>query len=218
MLNNACLTVRQQKSWKDMHLSHNESSRAGKSAFGKWTSVALQGGGLLVFWVALSGRLEARFLLMGALSATAVLVLNRDIFFHQILSEEKSVARAVLVSSWRWLSYLTWLLYSVVVANIQVAYLVLHPRMPISPALLRFTVPWPKALTRVLLANSITLTPGTVTVDLQDGQYTVHTLAVPLAQSLVSGNMQKKVASVFKEEAPTSSDITWIKSVGDLKP
>jgi len=183
-----------------------------------WVSLSLQTAGLFAFWLALSGRFEPKFLVIGALSTVVVLVLNRDIFRLQPVVERGGVLRAMLATGWRWLAYLAWLLCSIVVANIQVAYLVLHPRMPIDPVLLRFRVPWRRAATQVLLANSITLTPGTVTVDLRDGQYTVHTLAPFLAQPLASGEMQKRVASVFREEADSTPAVAWVRSVGALEP
>lgn len=182
-----------------------------------WVSLGLQTAVLFAFWLALSGRFEPKFLVIGALSIVVVLVLNRDIFRLLPVSERGGVLRAMLVTGWRWLAYLAWLLYSIVVANVQVAYLVLHPRMPIDPVLLQFRVPWRGAATQVVLANSITLTPGTVTVDLRDGQYTVHTLAPSLAQPLASGETQRRVATVFGEkgEAPA---VAWVPSVGGLGP
>ncbi|MBI2918875.1 MAG: Na+/H+ antiporter subunit E [Chloroflexi bacterium] len=182
-----------------------------------WVSLGVQTALLFAFWLVLSGRYEPRFLIVGALSVALVLLLNRDIFVLHTVPESGGGHWAVLALGWRWLLYVAWLLYDIAVANIQVASLVLHPRMPIDPVLLRFSVSWRRGATQVLLANSITLTPGTVTVDLRDGEYTVHTLAPRLAQPLVSGEVQKRVASVLGEEAGHAPAVTWIGSVGALE-
>ncbi|MBI2865759.1 MAG: Na+/H+ antiporter subunit E [Chloroflexi bacterium] len=187
-------------------------------SFGRWASLGIQVAVLLAFWLMLSGRYATPYLVMGVLSVVVVWLLNRDVFRPQPVSERRGTTRAVLVTGWRWLAYGSWLLYSIVVANIQVAYLVLHPRMPIAPVLLRFKVPWLRRTAQVVLANSITLTPGTVTVELRDGQYTVHTLGPSLAQPLASGEMQKRVASVFGEEVEEAVAATWVRSVRDLEP
>ena len=64
----------------------------------------------------------------------------------------------------RFLLYLPWLAYQILASNIYVAYLVLHPRMPIDPSLVEFETSLQSERALVLLAQSITLTPGTVTV------------------------------------------------------
>ncbi|MDP2954395.1 MAG: Na+/H+ antiporter subunit E [Chloroflexota bacterium] len=190
----------------------------GQTHYGRWASLGIQIAVLLAFWLLLSGRYATPYLVMGVLSVVMVLLLNRDVFRLQPASERESTIGAVLVTGWRWLAYVAWLLYSIVVANVQVAYLVLHPRMPIDPVLLRFKASWLRDTAQVVLANSFTLTPGTVTVDLRDGQYTVHTLAQSLARPLASGEMQKRVASVFGEEARETLAATWVRSVGALEP
>ncbi len=70
-------------------------------------------------------------------------------------------------------------LWEVVVASLEVAYRVIHPRLPIRPGIVEFRTSLRSVAARTLLANSITLTPGTLTVDLLDGgTLYVHCLAI----------------------------------------
>ncbi len=70
-------------------------------------------------------------------------------------------------------------LWEVLLAGLEVAYRVLHPRMPIRPGIVEVRTRLPSTAARTLLANSITLTPGTLTVDLVDGGILyVHCLAI----------------------------------------
>ena len=68
---------------------------------------------------------------------------------------------------WALLAYVPWLGWQILLASMQVAYLVLHPRMPVDPCLIYFRVNLPNLAARVILGNSITLTPGTVTIRIQ---------------------------------------------------
>ena len=82
---------------------------------------------------------------------------------------------------WFWvLVYIPLLAYHVVRANLHVAYLVLHPDMPIKPGIVRIRTSLTSAAAQVALANSITLTPGTFTIDIDDdsGVLYVHWLDV----------------------------------------
>ncbi|MDP3063757.1 MAG: Na+/H+ antiporter subunit E [Chloroflexota bacterium] len=183
----------------------------------RWILLGIQGAVLFAFWLTLSGRYEARYMVTGLLSVAVVLLLNRRLIRFNPGESRENIAKALGSASWRWLMYLLWLLWSIIVANVQVAYIVLHPRMPIAPALLRFRAPLRRITAQVVLANSITLTPGTVTVELRDGEYVVHTLLPSMAEPLVSGQMQRKVAAVFGEEAPKPPSVDWLYSVTNVE-
>ena len=82
---------------------------------------------------------------------------------------------------WFWAAvYVLVLAYEVFKANLQVAYIVLHPDLPILPGVVRVRTSLKSSVARAVLANSITLTPGTFTLDLDDaeGVLYVHWLAV----------------------------------------
>jgi len=100
----------------------------------------------------------------------------------------------------RFFVYLPWILYQIVIANIDVAKRVLNPRMPIEPDYVTFKSYLKSDLSKTVLANSITLTPGTITVDIDGGNtFLIHAIAKPPADDLLEGTMERKVAHVFME-------------------
>lgn len=162
--------------------------------------------GLFAFWLLLSGRFEPLYVGLGILSSGAVVLLT-DHFLYTTVRPEGQPATSVYLTLLPWqrlLLYLPWLLARIIEANLNVAYLVLHPKLPIDPVVLRFRTPLHSDAAQVILATSITLTPGTVTVDLANGEFLVHALNEEAASGLVDGHMQRRVASVFRvaEEEP----------------
>jgi multicomponent Na+:H+ antiporter subunit E len=97
----------------------------------------------------------------------------------------------------RLLAYAPWLLVQVVLASLHVAQVVLSPKMPIRPRLVRFRADLPGEVAHLTLANSITLTPGTVTVDRHGDEYLIHALTDDTAGGLLGGDMQRRVGRVF---------------------
>ena len=182
-------------------------------------SVVLQFVLLFAFWLLLSGRFEAKYVSIGVLSAGLVTFLTNDLF-HSALSYGERVeakTRSVLLQMWRFLLYLPWLLSRIIMANIQVAYLVLHPKMPIDPGLLVFRTRMKKGIAQVTLANSITLTPGTITTSLENGRYIIHTLKRPLAGELEDATMQNKIARVYLEAREPPPTTQWVHSLEEIK-
>ncbi len=182
-------------------------------------SIILQFVILFAFWLLLSGRYQAKYIIIGAIAAALVTFLTNDLFYAVLQRGERPGVKTgqVLRQIWRFLLYIPWLLVQIVLANVQVAYLVLHPRMPIEPGLLLFRTRMRKGIAQVTLANSITLTPGTITTSLEDGNYIIHNLKPPLASSLVDGTMQNKVAHVYLEEEYPKPEVRWVYSLEDIK-
>ncbi len=154
------------------------------------------------FWLLLSGHYDWFHLGLGVLSVALVVRLSHDLPHTVVYDPQRGPhRRSLMLIPWhRLLGYLPWLLVNIIKSNLQVAYLVLHPRMPIAPVLIRFKTRLSSQVARVTLANSITLTPGTITVDLKDDEYLVHALVESSADLLIMGVMQNKVASLFREE------------------
>jgi multicomponent Na+:H+ antiporter subunit E len=164
------------------------------------------------FWVILSGRFESKYLFIGMICALVVTFLTQDLMQpkeRQAKSGQVSPP-SFLISAWRFFCYSLWLLRSIVESNLQVAYLVLHPKMPVRPGLLRFTTKLYSRTGHIILANSITLTPGTITVDFDDGTYTIHALVPEAAAALVDAKMQNKLERIFGEREEASTEIRWI--------
>lgn len=148
---------------------------------------------LFSFWVVLSGKLEVKYLTIGLITALTVSWIYQPFF-----------CKPFSVSIFNLFIYLGWLLKELVKANIEVALLVLNPKMLISPRLITFKKEMSNPVAYLLLANSITLTPGTITVDVQDGFYTIHALTEKAALSLApkqgEGEMPARVGSLFLGE------------------
>ncbi len=182
-------------------------------------SIILQFVILFAFWLLLSGRYQAKYIIIGAIAAALVTLLTNDLFYFALQRGEKPGIKIgqVFRQIWRFLLYIPWLLLQIILANVQVAYLVLHPKMPIEPVLLLFRTRMRKGMAQVTLANSITLTPGTITVSLENGNYIIHTLKPPLASGLVDGTMQSKVARVYLEEKEPRPEVRWVHFLKELE-
>jgi multicomponent Na+:H+ antiporter subunit E len=148
---------------------------------------------LLGLWLVLSGHYDSFHITLGIICCGLVAFLSHDLLFP--------------VFSWgtsfgvffRFMAYLPWLFYQIILANLHVAKMVLHPEMPINPRIIEFDSHLESNLAFTTLANSITLTPGTITVDILEGKYFVHALTDKVADDLLSGDMENRVAAIYGE-------------------
>ena len=141
---------------------------------------------LIGTWLLWSGHFEALLLALGLVSCALVLV----IALRMKLVDREGVPLSLLPGL---PLYAPWLLWEVFKANVDVARRVLDPRLPISPRLIRVKASQRTALARTVYANSITLTPGTVSVELEGDEITVHALTAEAALELESGKMDRRV-------------------------
>lgn len=150
---------------------------------------------LLALWVIFSGRLDGFHLTMGIFSSALVTAFSGDLMFTS--REPRRI-----VGLWlRLAGYVPWLLLQIFLANLHVMKLVFHPHMMerINPKIIEFESHLKGDYARTLFANSITLTPGTITVDVTVlGRFSVHCIDDASGQSL-PGEMETKIASVFRE-------------------
>ena len=185
----------------------------------KLASIIIQFAILFAFWLVLSGRYEAKYLSFGVLSAGLVTFLTNDLFYSLYYRADKDKAKTwlVLVQLWHFLAYLPWLLSRIIIANLQVTYLVLHPRMPIEPVLLQFRTRLRGSLAQVIVANSITLTPGTTTVNLEEGKYIIHVLVPSAAGEILQAKLQNKVGVIFMEDEEPPPATRWAYSLEEIE-
>jgi multicomponent Na+:H+ antiporter subunit E len=157
---------------------------------------------LFLFWLLLSGHYDALHIGLGVVCSALVAFFSADLLFRDAMPSDKALR------VWRFLRYIPWLLYEVVVANLHVVYLVIFPSK-IRPQVVRFKTRLTGELAQVALGNSITLTPGTITMDIDDGEFCVHALSDKVAKDLLTGEMERRVAHVFLEpehhDAPPST-------------
>ncbi len=169
---------------------------------------------LFLFWLILSGRMELRYILIGFFTAVAVAVATKPIM---VFTPEETGYRWLSLWDLPWLRiavYFPWLLGQIVVANIQMALIILHPKLPIDPHLVEFQKHIPHPVGRFVLANSITLTPGTITLDQEADRYQIHLVQTSFLDGVVAekgeGKMPAHVGAVFgvPEKTQTSEQST----------
>lgn len=141
---------------------------------------------LAALWLAVSGVYKIPILLFGAGSIVLVLWLSRRM-------DVVGVEHNPMLFSWRLPMYWAWLMWQVAIANFNVARRVLVPAS-IRPQVLRISVPMRSPVAKVTYANSVTLTPGTVSLELTDKVLVVHALDDVSAEGLMSGDMADRIA------------------------
>lgn len=150
---------------------------------------------LLVFWVVLTLSFSVINLVLGLICALAVAW-----FIYYLLGDELNILEMSGGQARRLALYIPYLLKEVIKANLDVAERVLDPHLPINPVIVGFKFPLKDPLPQISLANSITLTPGTLTVDVEeDGTFQVHCLAEEHAESILEEPLQKHIIYIFKE-------------------
>ncbi len=149
-------------------------------------------------WVVLSGKFDPFHLSLGAISCLLVSWFSADLIFA-------NPGDARITGAWlRFLVYIPWLLWEIVKANVWLMYLVFHPRMIelIDPHIVKFRSRVKSDMGTVTFANSITLTPGTITVYVDlDHRYSVHAIDRKSSAGL-PGEMENKVAWTLGEDKP----------------
>ena len=140
-------------------------------------------------WLLLSGHYQPLLLGLGVASTIVVVLIARRM---DLIDREGHPIHL----SWRFLLYLPWLGWEIVKANIDIARVIVRPKMAIGPTVLRLKGTQKSELGHVIYANSITLTPGTVTIGLEEGVLSVHALTREAAEGLISGDMDRRVTAV----------------------
>lgn len=149
----------------------------------------LLGGSLLGVWLLWSGHYTPLLISFGVGSSVMVVLLSRRM---EIVDEEGQPFELVP----RLISYLPWLVWEIIRANIDVTRRILHPKLPISPTLVEVKASQKTELGQVIYANSITLTPGTISIRIRDGVILVHALSKQGADALLEGEMDRRVSAV----------------------
>lgn len=143
---------------------------------------------LFVFWLVLSGYFTPFLMTMGVVVSVLVVL-----FAHRmdVIDQEGHPLqlRGGVVHYW------PWLIVEIVKSAWTVSKLIVHPRLPISPTLLRVKMSQRTPVGQVMYANSITLTPGTISVAIEGDEVVVHALTQAGADDLVGGEMDRRVSA-----------------------
>ena len=151
---------------------------------------------LFITWLMLTSSLHWQEVATGALLSLAL-----ALFFARSYAR-LGLPPISITRLWRLGVYFLVLLGEIVKANLDVAYRVLHPRLPINPGIVVIKTELSQDVAKVLLANSITLTPGTFTHDIIGDTLLVHWIDVKSedtaeASRLIAGRFEKHLKAVF---------------------
>lgn len=150
---------------------------------------------LFILWIVFSGRFDGFHITLGIISSAMVAAISGDMMFTS------SQPRGLFSLWFRMFAYVPWLIYQIFLANLHVMYLVFHPKMMelINPKIIEFDSRLKSDYARTAFANSITLTPGTITVNVTVlGRFSVHCIDDQSGLSL-PGGMEERIVKVFRE-------------------
>lgn len=155
--------------------------------------------GLFLIWIVLSGKFEAKFLLIGLFSSLAVSYVSLPLLtIHNAVTGKAYFVFGVNLL--KLFVYFLWLCGEIFKSSMDVAREALKPHMDYIPRIIYFSMPFENPMASVILANSIIMTPGTITMDVtDDGVFEVHALNQSAADGVMSGEMQRRVAELYGE-------------------
>lgn len=161
--------------------------------------IALHASLLMIFWLIMSGMYDLFHVSLGIFSVICVMLFNHRILKYNYFNEAENSGEGF--KYYRLPFYLLFLLKEIIISALKVSYLILHPKMPIKACIVKFRVNLPNMNARVLLANSITLTPGTITVDIQeDNTFIVHSLTSARNNSWIDHGLAHEVAKLYNAD------------------
>jgi len=147
---------------------------------------------LALLWICLSGFWTAWLLVLGVASCLVVLWIAKRIG----VGEWRREAAGRRLRPLALLAYWAWLLWEIGKANFDVMRRIWHPAMPLSPTVFHLPAGGMSDLAQVTYANSITLTPGTIAINLTDDAIEVHALSADARDELLGGEMRRRVERI----------------------
>lgn len=161
---------------------------------------------LMIFWIIMSGFLDFIHLAMGVLSVVSVMFINYKLYSHRFFEDDIEDINQLRFG--RAFYYMLWMIYQILLAGFHVVSVIIRPKMPITPSILTFKTDLPSSHAKMILGNSITLTPGTLTVDIKGDTFTVHALNEHSYEGIVNDDMPRQVLKLFsKEDRPVIYDL-----------
>ena len=144
-----------------------------------------------LLWVIFNGSFTLEICLFGIVIAAAVFAFTRKFMDYSIEQEKKNIRKI-----FKFLRYICVLVIEIVKANFAVIHMILSEREELEPVLVQFRSDMKTPVGRAFLANAITLTPGTITVLLEDSDYVVHCLDESLAEGMDESIFVKLLADL----------------------
>lgn len=139
-----------------------------------------------IFWLVLSGKITAEILLIG-LALTALVFVFARICFKYNWKMEATILRIIPLV----IVYLLVLAFEICKSNIKVMLIVWFKRIPIEPAVVKLKIPFKTDVAKAVLANSISLTPGTITAAIEGDEFYVHCLSKEMINGIEDSSFVK---------------------------
>jgi multicomponent Na+:H+ antiporter subunit E len=150
-----------------------------------------------LMWILLTWSLKLQDIMAGIVVALIVTILTRKLFPDDIirLLNPRRFLFAIL--------YIPYLIYYILLANLDVAYRVLNPYLPINPGIVRVKTSLKNDFAKTILANSITLTPGTLTVEVKGNDFYVHWINISsdnpeVQKEIILGRFERILRRIFE--------------------
>lgn len=148
----------------------------------------------LAAWIIFNGNITSEIVVFGVAVSTAVFAFMCKFMGHSLRKE------AVIYKKSIWFfAYIFILLREIIKANLAIVPKILTVEEEMEPCLVKFKTSLRSDFTKMLLANSITLTPGTITVGLEGDEYTIHCLDTSLAEGLENSDFEKALKKLDGE-------------------
>lgn len=179
----------------------------------KFTRAALLFLTLLLFWQALSARIDPLFITLGVASAALTTWFSLRLLGSVIGAADETPR----IHIGYLLLFLVWLILQIPPAGLHVTRVVLDPRRPPRPGVVRFHTHLESPAARTLLANAITLVPGTMTLNVEGGEFTVHAFTPGTTADLANAAMQRRIARAFRQVPEGPPRMVW-EPVHDVLP
>ncbi|MEX0647572.1 MAG: Na+/H+ antiporter subunit E [Balneolaceae bacterium] len=161
---------------------------------------------LMLFWVIMSGYLDFIHLSMGVATVAGVIFFNYHLKNYRFFEDDIEDLNQFRFG--QAFSYVPWMIYQIFVAAIHVAWVIIRPHLRVETSMITFKVDLPSSHAKMILGNSISLTPGTLTITIEGDEFTVHSLTPGSHEGIINDAMPRRVLKLFsKEERQVVSDI-----------
>jgi len=146
----------------------------------------------LLFWIVISEKLKIETICIGIIISLLVVSLNKDfVYSKKRLNFKKNTIR--------WISYTIILIKEIFISNFNVAKIVLSPKLIISPQIVIINTKIKSDFHKTIFANSITLTPGTLTISMDSDNITVHCLKEEFSRDLTNSVFEKIILKIEED-------------------
>lgn len=160
---------------------------------------------LMAFWLLLSGRFDPHLVASGLITS-AVITLASAPLLERTIGPAATHPRVRLLPA---VPLIGWVLWRMLLSALQLARIVLDPRLPPEPGIVRFRTDLTSPAARTVLSTAITLVPGTMTLEVEGDVLTIHTFTPDAVSDFASAELQNRIAKVFSDAEQPRPELLW---------